>query len=255
MPPAPRRALVFHLGGVEFVLRPGSLLLFGSIAAVLDVVFLPGALPNQPALTYHGLALVMALAMIVATLIHEGGHALAYRMQGIWPVRITLRGSGGACAALVYEDTPRRALVRALAGPGATALVVGGLVGLWHLTALPAGWRLVAATLTIFSLFDLVFNTLPVHPRCDGTFALRSLLWIISGREPATFAVLYLWRPTVLAAAALGLSAAASATGLLPAGPATSLVGGFVALGLCAVPPAALAWRLVGAWSRKSALG
>lgn len=243
MTPPPRRALVFHLGGIEFVLRPGGVVLFGSIAAALDVTFLPLALPGAPALTYHLIAAALALLMIVTTLLHESGHAIAYRVQGIWPVRITLRGSGGACAAMVYEDTPARALVRALAGPAVTLLVVLALIGLWRLPALPPVCRLLAATLSVFSLGDLVFNTLPFHPRCDGTHALRSLLWILRGREPERFAVLYLWRPTILAAAILALGKAASALRLLPDSSVLPTVAACIALALCAVPLGTMAWR------------
>ncbi len=227
------------------MLRPGALLLFGSIAAALDVTFLPLALPGRPALSYHLTAATMALLMIVTTLLHESGHALAYRLQGIWPVRITLRGSGGGCAAMVDADSPGRALARALAGPAATALVVAVLGTVWRLPLAPPAWRLVAATLAVFSLFDLVFNTLPVHPRCDGTHALRALLWLLRGREPAPFAVLYLWRPTVLAAAVLGLCQLGIAVGYQPFGATTTTAGALCALALCAVPPLVLARRLV----------
>jgi len=216
MPPPPPRSLVFRCGGVEFVIRPGAPLLFGGIAAALDVTFLPAALPDQPALAYHLAAVAITVLMIVTTLLHESGHALAYRAQGIWPVRVTLRGSGGACAAMVDEDKPGQALVRSL-------------------------WRLVAATLTVFSAFDLVFNTLPVHPRCDGAHALRAAVWLLRGCEPAPFAVLYVWRPIVLAAAVLLCPAAGALTGLLPTGPVVSAAAGACALALCAVPLGALA--------------
>lgn len=247
MTPPPRRALVFHVRGIEFVVRPAAFLLFGSIAAALDVTFLPLALPGRSPLAYHLTAAIMALLMIVTTLLHESGHAIAYRLQGIWPVRITLRGSGGACAAMVDADSPGRALARALAGPAATALVVAVLVTVWHLPLLPPTGRLIAATLAVFSLFDLLFNTLPVHPRCDGTHALRALLWLARRCEPEPFAVLYLWRPTILAAAVLGLCQLAAATGFQPFGAMTLTIGALCALALCAVPPLVLARRLVAA--------
>ena len=56
MTPVPRRALVFRRGGIEFVLRPGALFLFGGIAAMLDTAFVPLALPSTPALTHHVIA-------------------------------------------------------------------------------------------------------------------------------------------------------------------------------------------------------
>jgi hypothetical protein len=243
MPPPPRRSLVFYRGGVEFVIRPGAPLLFGGIAAALDVTFLPSALPDQPTLAYHLAAVAITVLMIVTTLLHESGHALAYRAQGIWPVRVTLRGSGGACAAMVDEDKPGQALVRALAGPAVTALVATTLFLAWRTLPLPPLWRLVAATLAVFSAFDLVFNTLPVHPRCDGAHALRAAVWLLRGQEPAPFAVLYVWRPIVLAAAALLCPTAGALTGLLPTGSSVSAIAGALALALCAVPLGALALR------------
>src|SRR5438876_5308247 len=160
MTPVPRHALVFRVGGIEFVLRPGGLVLFGSIAAMLDVAFVPLALPGTPALTHHLVAAAMTVLMIMTTLLHESGHAVAYRLQGAWPVRITLRGSGGACAAIIYKDSPARGLARALAGPTATALIIAVLVLVQQAPALPRVWRFVAFTLTVFSLFDLIFNAL-----------------------------------------------------------------------------------------------
>ena len=243
MTPVPRRALVLRLGGIELVLRPGALLLFGSIAALLDVTFVQRALPDSPALTHHVIAAAIAMLIVVTTLLHESGHAIAYRLQGTWPVRITLRGSGGACAAVVYEDSPARALVRALAGPAVTALIVAVLVLAWHAPALPRVWRLVAATVTVFSLFDLIFNALPVFLRGDGTHALRAVLWLLRHRAPEDFAVLYLWRPPILAAAVLALSRAA--VRYLPWDGTAVTVAALCALALCAVPPLALLWRLL----------
>jgi len=242
MVPPPARSAVMRLGSIEFVLRPAALLLYGGIAAALDVTFLPFVLPGQPALVYHAMALAVMLCSIATTLLHEGGHALAYLLQGIRPVRITLRGGGAGCAAMVDEDIPTRALARALAGPAVTLVIVIGLLAAWLVLPLPVVCRVVAATLTTFSLFDLVFNTLPVHPRCDGTFALRALLQLIQGRRPDDFAVLYLWRPPILAAGALSAPLIAAAIGHPLSNPMTAVAvaGG---LALCLVPPGALLRR------------
>ena len=231
-----------RLGSVEFVLRPGALILFGGIAAALDVTFLPVVLPGQPALVYHAMALAIMLCSIATTLLHEGGHALAYLAQGIRPVRITLRGGGAGCAAMVDEDAPGRALVRALAGPAMTLVIVIVLLVAWLLLPLPIICRVVAATLATFSTFDLVFNTLPVHSRCDGTFALRALLSLIQRRRPDDFVVLYLWRPLILATAALSAPAIAAACGH-PLSTAMMTAVAACSLALCAVPPGALLRR------------
>ena len=241
MTPPPRRALVFHICGVEFVVRPAAWVLFGSIAAALDISYFPLALPAQNGLHYHVLAIATVCLMVIAVLVHESGHALVYRLQGSWPVRITLRGMGGACAAVVNDDAPGRALGRALGGPAATALVVVGLALAWHSAALPESARLVAATLFVFGFFDLVFNTLPVHPRSDGTFALRAMLWLVQKRQPENFAVLYLWRPVILALVMFVVTRGADSFGYLTQTALVILTG--LVLVLCAIPPLAIARR------------
>ncbi|HZS90447.1 MAG TPA: M50 family metallopeptidase [Chloroflexota bacterium] len=238
----PRPALVCRLGDIEFVARPAALALYGSIAAALDLTFLPAAFPGHPAYTYHLMALGVALSMVIATLLHEGGHALAYWLQGVRAIRITLRGSGGACAAVIDDDNPAHALIRAASGPAVTAVVVVLLTLAWHDRALPATVRLIAATQAVFSLFDLIFNALPVHPRCDGTFALRAALWLLRGKAPSETFVLYVWRPLILAAAVLALAWLGRVSGLLGDDTIMGVVAPGLALVLCAIPPVALAW-------------
>lgn len=243
MVPIPRRAWSVRTGPLEFVVRPAAFLLFGGIAVALDVTFLPMALPGRSAVLYALLALVVTLLTVVTTLLHEGGHAAAYLLQDIRPVRITLRGSGAACAAMVDDqDTASRALLRALAGPVVTMVIVAVTVGVW-LMRLPSPVHVVAVSLAVFGLFDLVFNTLPVHPRCDGTFALRALLGLIQGQRAEEFAVLYIWRPLILAGAALVAPLVASLTGYLADAPSATAVAVASSLLLCTVPPCALAWR------------
>src|SRR5256886_15305060 len=93
-----RRSLIWHVGSLEVVVRPGGLLLVGSLAAVLDDRYWQLASPGAPTLSAHLAAAVMPFLIVVMILLHESGHALAFRFQGAWPVRITLHGGGGACA-------------------------------------------------------------------------------------------------------------------------------------------------------------
>jgi hypothetical protein len=67
------------------------------------------------------------------------------------------------------------------------------------------------------------------------------VLWLLRRRAPEDFAVLYLWRPPILAAAVLALSQAA--VRYLPWDGTTVTVAALCALALCAVPPLALVWR------------
>jgi hypothetical protein len=238
-----RRSLIWHVGSLEVVVRPGGLLLVGSLAAVLDVRYWQLASPGAPTLSAHLAAVVMPFLIVVMILLHESGHALAFRVQGAWPVRITLHGGGGACAAVVVEDSAGRALVRALAGPAFATLAMALWLMLWRGLTLPPVWRLSAITVTMVGLCNVLVDTLPLHPRSDGVQALRAVLWLVRRREPDRHAVLYLWRPIVIAALVLACAPLGAASAFMPSGPATTTGAALVALALCAVPTVVLARR------------
>jgi hypothetical protein len=245
-----RRSLIWHVGGLEVALRPGGWLLLGSLAAGLDVRYWQLASPGAPTLTAHLTATVMTFLIAVLLLLHESGHALAFRFQGAWPVRITLHGGGGACAAVVVEDSAGRALVRALAGPAVATLAMALWLTLWRGPALHE-----AITVTMIGLCNVVIDTLPLHPRSDGVQALRAMLWLVRRREPDRCAVLYLWRPIILAALALAGAPLGAASGFLPSAPTTTTVAALVALALCAVPTVVLARRSLSRCSRRLGRG
>jgi hypothetical protein len=189
-------------------------------------------------------AALMALPIVVLILLHESGHALAFRLQGAWPVRITVHGGGGACSAVVGEDSAGRALVRALAGPVVAALAIALWLTLWRGLTLPPLWRLSGTTVTVVGLCNVLLDTLPLHPRSDGIHALRALLWLLRRREPDRCAVLYLWRPIILAVLVLACAPLGAASDFMPSAPTTTAVAALVALALCAVPIGVLARRL-----------
>ena len=250
-----RRALIWHVGSLEVVLRPGGVLLLGSIAAVLDVRYWQLTSPGAPTLTAHLAATVMTFLIVLLLLLHESGHALAFRLQGARPVRITLHGGGGACAAVVVEDGAGRALVRALAGPAVAALAMALWLTLWRGLTLPPVWQLSAITVTMVGLCNVLTDTLPLHPRSDGVQALRAMLWLVRRRQPDRCAVLYLWRPIILAALALAGAPLGAASGFMPSAPMTTTVAALVALALCAVPTVVLARRSLSRCSRRLGRG
>lgn len=143
------------------------------------------------------------LVLLVSILIHELGHALAFRRFG-HTARITLytmggltHGQGGAAL------TPPQRVVVSLAGPLAGFL--SGLA-LWALTLLvpvPAAGP-VAEVVSLWLWINLgwgMFNLLPIHP-LDGSQALAGLLdWAgLPGRIGA------LWVSVPLTLGLLGLS-------------------------------------------------
>ena len=138
----------------------------------------------------------VAIWVVVAggsVLVHELGHAFAYRAFGVTP-RIVLSALFG----LTYgaDLPPRRGIVVSLAGP-ATGVAIG-LAGLAVWTALPSADGLVAVALgdLVFVGFGwAVINLLPILP-LDGGQALR--VAITATR----------WRGAEAASLALSLTAA-----------------------------------------------
>jgi Zn-dependent protease len=83
--------------------------------------------------------LIWVVALFIAILLHELGHALVIRSLGYWPW-ITLHGMGGLAS---YNPTQGRRfrglssgeqIVISLAGPGAGFLLAGVLVGILYAT-------------------------------------------------------------------------------------------------------------------------
>ncbi|HEX9774637.1 MAG TPA: site-2 protease family protein [Actinomycetota bacterium] len=143
----------FRLFGVPVVVEPFFFLLIGLIGLQDDL----GAL-----LAWIGIA-------SASVLLHEGGHAIAYRAFGFAP-SIRLHGFGGLTSASVGEDFQQRfvrRMVVAAAGP-AIGLVIG----------IPAfvAWRNGSAALPEHILVDLwwanlgwgVLNLLPIQPLDGG---------------------------------------------------------------------------------------
>jgi Zn-dependent protease/CBS domain-containing protein len=125
-------------------------------------------------------ALLMALLLFVSVLLHELGHSLVARAQGITVHSITLFLFGGIASIDRESKTPAGALLVAIAGP----LVSLSLSGVFF--ALAQGLR--EASLLGFLTSDLgrinlvlaLFNLIPGLP-LDGGQVLKALVWKLTG--------------------------------------------------------------------------
>jgi Zn-dependent protease len=185
--------LRFRLGSIPVRVRPFFW---------LGTLLLAGLGPLEP----MGIAL-WVLAVFVSILVHELGHALAFRYYGSQP-RIVLHGMGGLAAAEsgYGAQSHRSSIVISAAGPGAqlllAALIAGGLFAAGYQSPLfgaviGRGEPIPNHLLAIF-VFDLLVinvgwalvNLLPVHPLDGGQIArdlfemrdadqgLRRSLWL-----------------------------------------------------------------------------
>jgi Zn-dependent protease/CBS domain-containing protein len=126
------------------------------------------------------MAVVAVLIFFLSILLHELGHAVQARRDGMRIDGITLWLLGGVAS---FRDMFPSALAElriALAGPAVSAVIGGVLVLVSWGLALPAAVDGVVSWLGWINLVLLAFNLVPALP-LDGGRVLRSLLWQVRG--------------------------------------------------------------------------
>ncbi|MBD2494207.1 site-2 protease family protein [Nostoc sp. FACHB-280] len=124
--------------------------------------------------------IVMALLLFASVLLHELGHSLAARSQGIKVNSITLFLFGGIAAIEEESKTPGKAFQVAIAGP----LVSVGLFFLLRLVAIfipeTSPLSMMVGDLARINLVVALFNLIPGLP-LDGGQVLKAALWKVTG--------------------------------------------------------------------------
>ncbi len=151
--------------------------------------------------TVYVVAVVAALSFFGSILLHEFGHALAARREGIDVAGIDLFLFGGVMRMNRDTETPGAEFRVAVAGPLVTLAIMGlaavaavllaGADSFWDAARL-SGQRsatpaeVVVSLLVTMNLFLLVFNLVPAFP-LDGGRIARAVAWKITGdRNRAT---------------------------------------------------------------------
>lgn len=132
---------------------------------------------------YWLMALATAVVFFVCILLHEFGHALVARQQGM-PIRgITLFLFGGVAEIGEEPVTAGKEFLMAIAGPLVT-LVLSAIFAVLAWYGYGNGWPplvvLMFGYLGVINVLILVFNLVPAFP-LDGGRVLRSILWAASG--------------------------------------------------------------------------
>jgi Zn-dependent protease len=140
-------------------------------------------------------AVISVLLLFVSLIVHELGHALVARRQGIEVKRIDLFLFGGWTQMSRDAETPGEDFKIAVAGPLATLAVILvclglglGIVGyhrLLHAIALDNNVTITPVLLALSWLLPmnvllLVFNLVPAFP-LDGGRIARSIVWRVTG--------------------------------------------------------------------------
>jgi Zn-dependent protease len=138
---------------------------------------------------------ITVLVLFGSLIIHELGHALVARRQGIEVERIDLFLFGGLTQMSRDASSPGEDFKVSAAGPAATALFVLlclvidlAIVGpnrLWHAAQLDDTVRITPVLLSLswllfWNVLLLVFNLIPAFP-LDGGRIARSIVWKVTG--------------------------------------------------------------------------
>jgi Zn-dependent protease/predicted transcriptional regulator len=162
--------------GIRIGINWSWLVVFALIAWTLAAGVFPTTNPGRSDATYVAMAVVAAVLFFASLLLHELGHALEARREGMEIEGITLWLFGGVAKFKGMFPSAGAEFRIAIAGP-LVSLALGVLfsLGAWAISTSGAVDG-VAAWLGYINLALLVFNMLPALP-LDGGRVLRSALW------------------------------------------------------------------------------
>ncbi|MGB3694013.1 MAG: site-2 protease family protein [Spirulinaceae cyanobacterium] len=134
---------------------------------------------GQPVLGWVA-GFVMALLLFVSVLLHELGHSLVAKNQGIEVNSITLFLFGGVASIAKESKNPREAFQVAIAGPVVSILLFALFLGLSQVAAEDSLPQFITSDLGRINLVLALFNLIPGLP-LDGGQVLKAAVWQVTG--------------------------------------------------------------------------
>ncbi len=172
-----------RVAGIPIRADLGVALLAVVVAVGLANQLLPLAFPGRAGWVHTTASIGGAIGLVGSILLHEIGHAVAARRNGIGVRGITLWVLGGQAELDRLCDTPRAEFQVAAAGPAANGALAALLsVSGWWIHSL-TGARIgpgVLGWLAIMNLVIAISNLIPVAP-LDGGRILTAWLWARRG--------------------------------------------------------------------------
>jgi Zn-dependent protease/predicted transcriptional regulator len=169
-----------RIAGIEFGVNWSWIVVFALIVWTLASGIFPSTNPGLSKGTHIAMAIVAAFFFFLSILLHEFGHALRARREGIEIDGITLWLFGGVARFKGSFRTPGAEFRVAIAGPLVSLLLGGVFVGIALIPGLPSAVDGVVSWLGYINLSLLVFNLIPAPP-LDGGRVLHSILWRARG--------------------------------------------------------------------------
>lgn len=125
---------------------------------------------------------VMALLLFGSVILHELGHSLVARAQGIKVNSITLFLFGGIASIEEESRTPGQAFQVAIAGPAVSIAIFVLLSLLAYVLPVSSPASVVVADLAKINLVLALFNLIPGLP-LDGGQVLKAAVWKVTGNR------------------------------------------------------------------------
>lgn len=200
-----------RVAGIEIGFNWSVLFLLAFFMWMLARSIFPDNNPGLGDNTYFAMAVVASLAFFASILLHELGHAVQARREGMQIDGITLWLFGGVARFAGMFPSAGAEFRIAIAGPLVSAALGGGFMAAALIPGLPVPADAVCSWLGYVNLALLVFNLIPALP-LDGGRMLRAALWAMKGDlRTATRWAAALGR--ALAVAMIGLGIAITAMG------------------------------------------
>ena len=165
-----------RVAGIEIGINWSVLALLALIMWTLATGVFPDTNPGLSDNAYFAMAVVAAFGFFASILLHELGHAVQARRDGMEIDGITLWLFGGVARFTGMFPTAGAEFRIAIAGPLVSLLLAAGLLGGTWLPGLPEPVDGVLAWLGIINAALLIFNLIPALP-LDGGRMLRAALW------------------------------------------------------------------------------
>ena len=215
-----------RVAGIQIGLNWSVLFLLALLMWTLATSIFPDTNPGLGDNTYFAMAVVASLTFFASILLHELGHAVQARRDGMQIDGITLWMFGGVARFAGMFPSAGAEFRIAVAGPIVSAVLGGGFVAATLIPGLPQSADAVCAWLGFTNLLLLAFNLIPALP-LDGGRMLRSALWAWKG-DLRTATRIAAGTGRVLALGMIGLGIAITAMGGAASGIWLAIIGWFV---------------------------
>lgn len=167
-----------RLAGIAIGIQPLWLVIVALITWSLGATYYPEQVDGIGALGAYGLGLLSALLLFASILLHELGHALVARRNGVEIEEIDLWLLGGVARMAGYPKTASAELRFAIAGPAVTLVIAAFFVAVGAAlpSSSPEALRALVDYQAFVNLAILVFNLIPAFP-LDGGRVARAFIW------------------------------------------------------------------------------